>query len=815
MIIVYAYNNSAGGSLSQNYVSDYKTLQNNPITITNTIDSMVNEGTVIYVNYGRRDTDDDIATFSCNRTDLFANFNRATGMGSWATGLSDVGTYYVDFGVSDGYGSISNYTMTITVNDVTQPSTPTPTPTLPSTPTPAPTLPSTPPTPTGIASTSGNFWINYTWQAGMGNETDSYNVSVNGIWTNATSDNFLNMTVGPHIWYNISVYSYNSSGNGTLNSNPVIQDTQVANNIPVLISIGNISVNEGSWLNFTIVSLDVDGDIITYGTNATNNSLDPFTGNFNWLTTSSDVGLHVWYFNSSDTYGGKDNETITITVLDITAPSIAFESPTPVYASENRTGYINISVRLNEPGTAILNWNGINESMQPEGIGTMFYNNKSVNLSGNYSFKIFANDIAGNTNVSETIRITVNKTNTVNLTSVTNITTFILNATIDITSPGGNVTITIPNGTNSSLGGFAPLTSISVNSLAQVDTAFVANIGSDKLVGENLSLAPEGAIFSPDIQIRFNYTDAILLSSGIKASDLRVKFYNISEGRWVVQTPYTLNDTGKYITANISHFSTYALIAIPPTLTPLIPTGGGGGGGGGGGSGENASNIESTEKYDLQISKDVLTSYRFGHKKNPIMFIDIIGNTSIGVITTSVEVLKNTSSLVKSVPDGLVYKNLNIWVGTSGFATPRNIKDALIKFKVDNKWMSENGLSRSDIVLMKWSANRWIYLETKILSKDDTFTYFETNTQSFSNFAIAGLKGTKFPTEMQIKQGYTGNSENAGNPEVTTTKKTDIPKTPAEVKRTDPKQNIIYVIDAIVIIGIAAYFILPQKRSSK
>lgn len=41
------------------------------------------------------------------------------------------------------------------------------------------------------------------------------------------------------------------------------------------------------------------------------------------------------------------------------------------------------------------------------------------------------------------------------------------------------------------------------------------------------------------------------------------------------------------------------------------PPGNSGGGGSGGASGEKTSNIEVIEKYDLHISKDVLTSYRF------------------------------------------------------------------------------------------------------------------------------------------------------------------------------------------------------------
>jgi PGF-pre-PGF domain-containing protein len=138
----------------------------------------------------------------------------------------------------------------------------------------------------------------------------------------------------------------------------------------------------------------------------------------------------------------------------------------------------------------------------------------------------------------------------------------------------------------------------------------------------------------------------------------------------------------------------------------------------------------------MQISKDSLTSYRFNHAKNPIMFVNITGNTSLGIITTSIEVLKNTSTLVNVSPEGLVYKNANIWVGTTGFATPKNIKEALIKFRINNDWMSTNGVLASDIVLVKWDGTSWIKLDTKVLSKDDTNTYFEGKTNAFSPFAI-------------------------------------------------------------------------------
>jgi PGF-pre-PGF domain-containing protein len=163
----------------------------------------------------------------------------------------------------------------------------------------------------------------------------------------------------------------------------------------------------------------------------------------------------------------------------------------------------------------------------------------------------------------------------------------------------------------------------------------------------------------------------------------------------------------------------------------------------------------------MQISKDALTSYRFTHAKNPIMYVNITGNTSLGIITASIEVLKNTSTLVKTAPDGLVYKNANIWVGTSGFATPKNIKEALIKFKIDNTWMSANGVSASNVVLMKWDGKAWINLDTKILSKDDTNSYFEGWTNAFSPFAIVAK------TSSVVKPTFTTTS--VETPQITAT----------------------------------------------
>ena len=175
------------------------------------------------------------------------------------------------------------------------------------------------------------------------------------------------------------------------------------------------------------------------------------------------------------------------------------------------------------------------------------------------------------------------------------------------------------------------------------------------------------------------------------------------------------------------------------TSTYTVPSGGGL-------SGESFSNIELNEIYYQYIYKDQVTSYRFTNTSNPVLFVNITGNNNSGEIRVSVEVLKDTSTLVKEPAPGMVYKNSNIWVGTSGFAVPKNIKEAAIKFRVENRWINSNGFSQSDIKMFKWDGNSWIMLEMDAQGTDETYSYFEGKTYSFSSFAMSGFKGNYVPT---------------------------------------------------------------------
>jgi len=103
----------------------------------------------------------------------------------------------------------------------------------------------TPPDPTNLANTTGDYWVNYTWSPGMGNVTDSYNVNLNGVWTNEIADAFVNVTVGPSGWANITVLAYNASGTGTLSEGSVSDSVQAPAGPLTIISIESVAAGRG------------------------------------------------------------------------------------------------------------------------------------------------------------------------------------------------------------------------------------------------------------------------------------------------------------------------------------------------------------------------------------------------------------------------------------------------------------------------------------------------------------------------------------------------------------------------------------------
>ncbi|MCD4809769.1 MAG: PGF-pre-PGF domain-containing protein [Methanosarcinales archaeon] len=176
---------------------------------------------------------------------------------------------------------------------------------------------------------------------------------------------------------------------------------------------------------------------------------------------------------------------------------------------------------------------------------------------------------------------------------------------------------------------------------------------------------------------------------------------------------------------------------------------GGGGGGGGGTSGEAFNNIEVSETEREYVNKDSKVSYSFDMEGNIISYINFTGKTSSGRIAAKIDTLKDTSTLVDHAPQGKVFKNMGIYVGNLGWASPNNIANPTIRFIVHKSWVNENNIDKSTITLNRYSDEKWNPLETDLIDEDQDSLYFESKTPGFSQFAVTG-------TEASAAQGGEG-----------------------------------------------------------
>lgn len=247
-------------------------------------------------------------------------------------------------------------------------------------------------------------------------------------------------------------------------------------------------------------------------------------------------------------------------------------------------------------------------------------------------------------------------------------------------------------------------------------------------------------------QITVPWEDASFNQAGVKAGETITFLVN---GKFA--TSNVIGTKGSNIGMSLTILSSAATYACKTDDSYDRGNGGGGGGGGGGSaSAELFENIVKKESREESLSKDAPRTYSFSTPELSVSQIVITSNISAGPINVQIELLKNRSILVSDDAPGNVYKYLNIWVGSLGFAVPKNIKEGVVKFKIENSWITSNGFTDSDIKMLKWNGIEWITLVTEKKNSNDKFTFYEAKTTSFSPFAISSVKGEALVTAAPV-----------------------------------------------------------------
>jgi PGF-pre-PGF domain-containing protein len=280
--------------------------------------------------------------------------------------------------------------------------------------------------------------------------------------------------------------------------------------------------------------------------------------------------------------------------------------------------------------------------------------------------------------------------------------------------------------------------SVSTSEVFQV-TMNVADYGA---AGQVLEKLPTG----------FTYVSSTLPEEAVTVNGSKVSFLLINEQSF----SYTLKapaSAGTYQFAGLLRDINKTEFNVLPASSSIkvgsTSSGGSGGGshkssgsssgGGAGGSPEPQSNVEAKELSQAYVTNGTHVRFDFPNGVTCIRYVEFDAKRTLGKITTIVEMLKGQSKLVPSLPEGTVYKNVNIWVGSGGIANSDNIENAVVGFRVEKAWIEKNGVNTGD----KDSLNLWYYdkawnkLETeKIDESNNTYVYYEAKTPGFGSFAI-------------------------------------------------------------------------------
>jgi outer membrane protein assembly factor BamB len=260
-------------------------------------DRMVNEAETLIIDVDATDPDGDTLTYSCNRTDLFTDFDPATGTGNWTTDYDDSGVYRIDFGVSDTAGGIVNETIRIEVLDVNRP----------------PVL-----DPVSDRAVSEGSLLEFTITASDPDRDALVYIASNlpdgadfdsGTRKFSWTPGFDQAETYADVYFEVTDGELSDSENIAV----TVENTDRA---PVLDSIGDKSADENFLIEFTVNASDPDGDALIYSASnlPTGAEFNSGTRLFAWTPTFDQAGTYIdVHFEVNDSEL-SDWKNITITV---------------------------------------------------------------------------------------------------------------------------------------------------------------------------------------------------------------------------------------------------------------------------------------------------------------------------------------------------------------------------------------------------------------------------------------------------------------------------------------------------------------------
>ena len=135
---------------------------------------------------------------------------------------------------------------------------------------------------------------------------------------------------------------------------------------------------------------------------------------------------------------------------------------------------------------------------------------------------------------------------------------------ITVKSQDEKIKITLPEGTVGLTGNNAPVYEITVNRLPEPPGL----PGGAVIAGPVYNLGPEGATFTPALNLSLNY-DPADIPSGYNKEKLAIAYWNPLAGEWII-IDSVVHPDAKTVTASVTHFTVFSILAYAENSPPAI-----------------------------------------------------------------------------------------------------------------------------------------------------------------------------------------------------------------------------------------------------
>jgi PGF-pre-PGF domain-containing protein len=554
-----------------------------------------------------------------------------------------------------------------------------------------------------------------------------------------------------------------SDGDKKATQNAKVTVTNV-NRAPILYSIPDVSAKENEQITIQLAAYDPDGDTLTYH----NVSALPAGAEFNTAT-----GLFRWtpaatYYNADfrfNVYDGSlysESKGLILAVGDSSStPASPPEMLSIPYLKVNEDETLSFTIiAINSGNSSLIYFGDYPSGATLDSATGRFTWTPSYEDAGRYTFEFGVYDSSSRLRDYKTTMIEVVNVN--RPPSIQPPPVKFANETQTLKIP---LTATDPDGdfltfkTNKSFGTIRGNTFIWTPGYFDAGDHYVEFTASDgslsssttaTIVVYDTNMPPKFDTIGPkDVNVGSTLEFTVSASDGdadpliFSASGLPSGATFNTSSRTFKWTP-SASQTGMYSVSfkvsdgELNDYQKIAVTAREPSIPG--PTGGSSGGGGGSSmsSGEKYENVELKDYSIKYVMKDTETVYNFTKDNSIITKVTLITRLNGGQTKTVVETLKGTSTLVNKAAPGIVYRNVNIWVGDEKFS-PASISDASITFQVKKEWISGNSVDPASIKLLRYAGGAWSQLPTTKTDEDETYIYYRAKTPAFSTFAISSM----------------------------------------------------------------------------